>query len=221
MPLGVLGLSRGRPFSPLSRAISARCSSITRCSAVMSPSKRMTSTFSSAGDRSSRFPGGDMPRQNLKSPYAESPDLPIFTRAVSPCPLQLSQAKSPLPGLLPLLPDGFSNPLKNNVNRGTGCVQIPCGENALPQPERAPAHPPYPFSLYLFLYPVQYVHYVLQTLRERVTLIMNRVEQGDEPCGRPLAGKQAGTMPAVTRTAKAKSPDSAGLVRLFADRKSV
>src|SRR5689334_19097828 len=105
MPLGVLGLSRGRPFSPLSRAISARCSSITRSSAVMSPSKRMTSAFRSAGDRSSRFPGNDMPRQNLKSPYSESPDLPIFTRAVSLCPLQLSQAKSPLPGLLPLLPE--------------------------------------------------------------------------------------------------------------------
>src|SRR5690349_2287923 len=115
MPLGVLGLSRGRPFSPLSRAISARCSSITRCSAVMSPSKRMTSTFSSAGDRSSRFPGGDMPRQNLKSPYSESPDLPIFTRAVSPCPLQLSQAKSPLPGLLPLLPKKSNGKSNNNT----------------------------------------------------------------------------------------------------------
>src|SRR3954471_12819473 len=63
----------------------------------------MTSAFSSAGDRSSRFPGGDMPLQNLKSLYAESPDLPIFTRAVSPCPLQLPPAKPPLPGLLPLL----------------------------------------------------------------------------------------------------------------------
>src|SRR3954449_11860930 len=63
----------------------------------------MTSAFSSAGDISSRFPGGDMPLQNLKSLYAESPDLLIFTRAVSPCPLQLPPAKPPLPGLLPLL----------------------------------------------------------------------------------------------------------------------
>src|SRR3954449_7872230 len=69
----------------------------------MSPIKRMTSAFSSAGDRSSRFPGGDMPLQNLKSLYAESPDLPIFTRAVSPCPPRLPPAKPPLPGLLPLL----------------------------------------------------------------------------------------------------------------------
>src|SRR5215208_6080783 len=69
----------------------------------MSPIKRMTSAFSSAGDRSSRFPGGDMPLQNLKSLYAESPDLPIFTRAVSPCPPRLPSAKPPLPGLLPLL----------------------------------------------------------------------------------------------------------------------
>src|SRR3954468_11669689 len=70
---------------------------------MISPIQRMTSAFSSAGDRSSRFPGGDMPLQNLKSLYAESPDLPIFTRAVSPCPLQLPPAKPPLPGLLPLL----------------------------------------------------------------------------------------------------------------------
>src|SRR4051794_33954455 len=71
----------------------------------MSPIKRMTSAFSSAGDRSSRVPGGDMPLQNLKSLYAESPDLPIFTRAVSPCPPRLPPAKPPLPGLLPLLPN--------------------------------------------------------------------------------------------------------------------
>src|SRR3954454_1103205 len=70
----------------------------------MSPIKRMTSAFSSARDRSSRVPGGDMPLQNLKSLYAESPDLPIFTRAVSPCPPRLPPAKPPLPGLLPLLP---------------------------------------------------------------------------------------------------------------------
>src|SRR3954470_12379673 len=38
---------------------------------MISPIKRMTSAFSSAGDRSSRFPGGDMPLQNLKSLYAE------------------------------------------------------------------------------------------------------------------------------------------------------
>src|SRR3954469_2816129 len=51
----------------------------------MSPIKRMTSAFSSAGDRSSRFPGVDMPFQNLKSLYVEHPDLSIFTRAVAPC----------------------------------------------------------------------------------------------------------------------------------------
>src|SRR3954454_24483531 len=51
----------------------------------MSPLKRMTSAFSSAGDRSSRFPAGDMPFQNLKSLYVERPDLSIFTRAVAPC----------------------------------------------------------------------------------------------------------------------------------------
>src|SRR3954462_1299501 len=54
----------------------------------------MTSAFSSAGDRSSRFPGGDMALQNLKSLYAESPDLPIFTRAVSPCPPTAAASKT-------------------------------------------------------------------------------------------------------------------------------
>src|SRR3954453_7769354 len=52
----------------------------------MSPIKRMTSAFSSAGDRSSRFPGGDMPLQNLKSHHAKTLDLPIFPQAVSPMP---------------------------------------------------------------------------------------------------------------------------------------
>src|SRR4051812_44913981 len=61
---------------------------------MISPIQRMTSAFSSAGDRSSRFPGGDMPLQNLKSLYAESPDLPIFTRAVSPCPPTAAASKT-------------------------------------------------------------------------------------------------------------------------------
>src|SRR3954447_5172729 len=83
----------------------------------MSPIKRMTSAFSSAGDRSSRVPGGDMPLQNLKSLYAESPDLPIFTRAVSPCPPRLPPAKPPLPGLLPLL-----HPCNKMTARGVPCM---------------------------------------------------------------------------------------------------
>src|SRR4051794_5365899 len=68
---------------------------------MMSPIKRMTSTFSSAGDRSSRFPGGNMPLQNLKSLYAESPDLPIFTRAVSPCPHGCRQQNLRCPDFCP------------------------------------------------------------------------------------------------------------------------
>src|SRR3954454_12469551 len=61
----------------------------------MSPIKRMTRAFSSAGDRSSRFPGGDMPLQNLKSLHAKSPDLPIFTRAVSPMPPYSCRQQNP------------------------------------------------------------------------------------------------------------------------------
>src|SRR5689334_21432064 len=69
----------------------------------MSPSKRRTSAFSSAGDRSSRFPGGDMPRQNLKSLYAKAPTLQSSPEPFLHVPLQLPPAKPPLPELLPLL----------------------------------------------------------------------------------------------------------------------
>src|SRR5216683_1139250 len=58
------GLIEGGPFSPFSRAISARCSATTSFSAETSPSNASTSAFSSAGERSSRLLGGDMPPQN-------------------------------------------------------------------------------------------------------------------------------------------------------------
>src|SRR4051812_33452729 len=86
----------------------------------MSPIKRMTSAFSSAGDRSSRFPGGDMPLQNLKSLYAESPDLPIFTRAVSPCPLQLRQQNLRCPDFCPYYI--YAPTLSNRKNSLVGVV---------------------------------------------------------------------------------------------------
>src|SRR3954453_22310377 len=71
----------------------------------MSPIKRMTSAFSSAGDRSSRFPGGDMPFQNLKSLYVERPDLSIFTRAVAPClPYSCRQQNLRCPDFCPCYP---------------------------------------------------------------------------------------------------------------------
>src|SRR3954465_524231 len=71
----------------------------------MSPIKRMTSAFSSAGDRSSRFPGGDMPFQNLKSLYVERPDLSIFTRAVAPClPYSCRQQNLRCPDFCPYYP---------------------------------------------------------------------------------------------------------------------
>src|SRR3954452_1195246 len=96
----------------------------------MSPIKRMTSAFNSAGDRSSRVPGGDMPLQNLKSLYAESPDLPIFTRAVSPCPPRLPPAKPPLPGLLPLLQSAVSPILLHSQESSVSvppCCMDPAG----------------------------------------------------------------------------------------------
>src|SRR4051812_5115261 len=78
----------------------------------MSPIKRMTSAFSSAGDRSSKFPGGDMPLQNLKSLYAESPDLPIFTRAVSPCPPTAAASKTSAAQTFAPITHEYANPLE-------------------------------------------------------------------------------------------------------------
>src|SRR3954469_18459371 len=72
----------------------------------------MTSAFSSAGDRSSRFPGGDMALQNLKSLYAESPDLPILTRAVSPCPPTATASKTSAARTFAPITHRYANPLK-------------------------------------------------------------------------------------------------------------
>src|SRR4051812_44764621 len=52
-----LGLSAGRPFSPLSRAISARWAATVCSSAATLPSSSMTSAFSLVGERASRSPG--------------------------------------------------------------------------------------------------------------------------------------------------------------------
>src|SRR3954449_6414500 len=51
-----LGLSAGRPFSPLSRAISARWAATVCSSAATLPSSSMTSAFSLVGERASRSP---------------------------------------------------------------------------------------------------------------------------------------------------------------------
>src|SRR5918912_404912 len=53
-----LGFSAGRPFSPFSRAISARCAATVCSRAATLPSKRTTSAFSSVGESVSRSPGG-------------------------------------------------------------------------------------------------------------------------------------------------------------------
>src|SRR3954453_5925465 len=51
-----LGLSAGRPFSPLSRAISARWAATVCSSAATLPSSSRTSAFSLVGERASRSP---------------------------------------------------------------------------------------------------------------------------------------------------------------------
>src|SRR3954451_23795931 len=55
-----LGLSAGRPFSPLSRAISARWAATVCSRDATLPSSSMTSAFSSVEESASRSPGGAM-----------------------------------------------------------------------------------------------------------------------------------------------------------------
>src|SRR4051812_17913221 len=59
-----LGLSAGRPFSPLSCAISARWAATVCSRAATLPSNRTTSAFSSVGESASRSPGGAIPSRN-------------------------------------------------------------------------------------------------------------------------------------------------------------
>src|SRR3954466_13845784 len=84
----------------------------------MSPIKRMTSAFSSAGDRSSRFPGGDMPLQNLKSLHAKSLDLPIFTQAVSPMPPTAAASKTDAAPTFAPITELPRNPLSSKAEFG-------------------------------------------------------------------------------------------------------
>src|SRR3954469_15955399 len=53
-----LGFRTGRPFTPLSRAISARWATTVCSRAATLPSSSMTSAFSSIGERASKSPGG-------------------------------------------------------------------------------------------------------------------------------------------------------------------
>src|SRR5215212_22062 len=61
-----LGLSAGRPFSPLSRAISARWAATVCSSAATLPSSSTTSAFSSVGESASRSPGGAILPENQR-----------------------------------------------------------------------------------------------------------------------------------------------------------
>src|SRR3954470_19686086 len=62
-----LGLSAGRPFSPLSRAISAHWAATVCSSAAPLPSSSITSAFSSVGESASRSPGGAILPGNQRS----------------------------------------------------------------------------------------------------------------------------------------------------------
>src|SRR3954447_14183501 len=62
-----LGLSAGRPFSPLSRAISAHWAATVCSSAATLPSSSITSAFSSVGESASRSPGGAILPGNQRS----------------------------------------------------------------------------------------------------------------------------------------------------------
>src|SRR3982751_5780373 len=62
-----LGLSAGRPFSPLSRAISARWAATVCSRDATLPSSSITSAFSSVGESASRSPGGAILPENQRS----------------------------------------------------------------------------------------------------------------------------------------------------------
>src|SRR5215208_5598723 len=61
-----LGFSTGRPFSPFSRAISARCAATVCSRAATLPSNRTTSAFSSVEESASTSPGGAIPAGNQR-----------------------------------------------------------------------------------------------------------------------------------------------------------
>src|SRR3954447_14248334 len=67
-----LGLSAGRPFSPLSRAISSRWAATVCSRAATLPSNSMTRAFSSVGESASRSPGGAILPGNQRSTGQES-----------------------------------------------------------------------------------------------------------------------------------------------------
>src|SRR3954451_17568879 len=67
-----LGFRTGRPFSPLSRAISARWAATVCSRAATLPSNSMTSAFSSVGESASRSPGGAILPGNQRSTGQES-----------------------------------------------------------------------------------------------------------------------------------------------------
>src|SRR4051812_39473576 len=119
----------------------------------MSPIKRMTSAFSSAGDRSSRLPGGDMPLQNLKSLYVESPDLSIFTRAVAPCPPTAADSKTSAARTFAPITEIFLNPLFgiDESDKGRGRTRkIPWSREFLSGAAPAAERLPRSFSGFLY-----------------------------------------------------------------------
>src|SRR3954462_15758441 len=75
-----LGLSAGRPFSPLSRAISARWAATVCSRDATLPSSSRTSAFSSVGESASRSPGGAIPPENQRQACQGSENHAAATR---------------------------------------------------------------------------------------------------------------------------------------------
>src|SRR4051812_18443664 len=77
-----LGFRTGRPFSPLSRAISSRWAATVCSRAATLPSNSLTRAFSSVGESASRSPGGPSSqgirgRRVRKAKNAPPPVLPL------------------------------------------------------------------------------------------------------------------------------------------------
>src|SRR3954451_19483649 len=99
-----LGFRTGRPFSPLSRAISSRWAATVCSSAATLPSSSTTRAFSSVGESASRSPGEAILPGNQRSTGQESEK-----RAATSFAAGTEGTCNPLESLSPLLDFTFKN----------------------------------------------------------------------------------------------------------------
>jgi hypothetical protein len=120
-----LGFRTGRPFSPLSRAISSRWAATVCSRAATLPSNSMTRAFSSVGESASRSPGGAILPGNQRSTGQESEKRAATSFAAGtitgPNPQQALPSMR-VPNALPpsCYRKGRPQPRSNNQREGAG-----------------------------------------------------------------------------------------------------